>query len=118
MDPTWSRSIRSPGWWAGRSRSGTAYGSPCVHKPVRAPTPQAGGKQLVDRGKRVLALEAAAVQRVADTLGPAFARAVEILAGAKDRAIIPRVGKSGLISRQIAATFTSTGTPATFLPPG
>ncbi len=66
-----------------------------MHKPARAPTPQAGGKQLVDRGKRVLALEAAAVQRVADTLGPAFARAVEILAGAKGRVIISGVGKSG-----------------------
>jgi len=88
-----------------------------VHKPVRAPTPQAGGKQLVDRGKRVLALEAAAVQRVADTLGPAFARAVEILAGAKGRVIISGVGKSGLIARKIAATFTSTGTPAMFLHP-
>src|SRR5258705_13771898 len=117
MDPTWSRSISSPGSWAWRSRSGTACGRPCVHKPVRAPTPQAGGKQLVDRGKRVLALEAAAVQRVADTLGPAFARAVEILAGAKGRVIISGVGKSGLIARQIAATFTSTGTPAMFLHP-
>src|SRR5258705_8435071 len=117
MDPTWSRSISSPGSWAWRSRSGTACGRPCVHKPVRAPTPQAGGKQLVDRGKRVLALEAAAVQRVADTLGPAFARAVEILAGAKGRVIISGVGKSGLIARKIAATFTSTGTPAMFLHP-
>ena len=91
-------------------------------KPAkRAPSPQAPGpkpaKQLVDRGKRVLALEAAAVQRLADTLGPAFARAVEILAGAKGRLIVSGVGKSGLLARKIAATFTSTGTPATFLHP-
>jgi arabinose-5-phosphate isomerase len=88
-----------------------------VHKPQRAATPQAAGKQLVDRGKRVLALEAAAVQRLADTLGPAFARAIEILAAAKGRVIVSGLGKSGLIARKIAATFTSTGTPAMFLHP-
>lgn len=88
-----------------------------MHKPQRAPTSQPGGKQLVDRGKRVLALEAAAVQRLAETLGPAFARAIEILAGAKGRVIVSGLGKSGLIARKIAATFTSTGTPATFVHP-
>jgi len=91
-----------------------------VHKPVKRPQEPkaaAGGKQLVDRGKRVLALEAAAVQRLADTLGPAFARAIDILAAAKGRLIVSGIGKSGLIARKIAATFTSTGTPATFLHP-
>ncbi|MGH7606263.1 MAG: KpsF/GutQ family sugar-phosphate isomerase, partial [Gemmatimonadales bacterium] len=72
---------------------------------------------LVERGKRVLALEAAALQRLADGLDPAFARAVEILAAAQGRIIVSGVGKSGLIARKIAATFTSTGTPATFLHP-
>src|SRR5205814_9393604 len=72
---------------------------------------------LVDRGKRVLALEAAAVQRIADGLGAAFARAVELLVAAKGRIIVSGVGKSGLIARKIAATFTSTGTPAAFLRP-
>lgn len=88
-------------------------------KPVKRQEakPEVGGKKLVDRGKRVLALEAAAVQRLAETLGPAFARAVEILANAKGRVIVSGVGKSGLIARKIAATFTSTGTPAMFLHP-
>src|SRR5438046_6535789 len=72
---------------------------------------------LVDRGKRVLALEAAAVERIADGLGAAFARAVELLVAAKGRIIVSGVGKSGLIARKIAATFTSTGTPAAFLHP-
>ncbi|MEX2156081.1 MAG: KpsF/GutQ family sugar-phosphate isomerase [Gemmatimonadales bacterium] len=74
-------------------------------------------EQLVDRGRRVLALEAAAVQRLADTLGASFGRAIEILAAAKGRVIVSGVGKSGLIARKIAATFTSTGTPAAFLHP-
>ena len=72
---------------------------------------------LVDRGRRVLALEADAVRRIADGLGPAFAAAIERLAAAKGRVIVSGVGKSGLIARKIAATFTSTGTPATFLHP-
>jgi len=79
--------------------------------------PAADHAALVERGKRVLALEAGAVRRVADGLGPAFARAIELLAAAKGRVIVSGVGKSGLIARKIAATFTSTGTPATFLHP-
>src|ERR1044072_3146484 len=98
---------------------GSASGRRSVPKPVRrqsaATSPPA--KQLVDRGKRGLALAAAGVGRSADTLGPAFARAVEILNDAKGRVIVSGLGKSGLIARKIAATFTSTGTPATFLHP-
>ena len=63
-------------------------------------------ERLVERGKRVLALEAAAVRQLADNLDVAFARAVEILAAAKGRVIVSGVGKSGLIARKIAATFT------------
>ena len=88
-----------------------------MRKPARAAKPQTGSSQLVARGKRVLDLEAAAVKRVADRLGAEFARAVEILKSAEGRIIISGVGKSGLIARKIAATFTSTGTPASFLHP-
>src|SRR5881398_3881468 len=72
---------------------------------------------LVERGRRVLALEAAAIRRVAEQLGPPFAAAVRLLAAAPGRLIVSGVGKSGLIGRKIAATLTSTGTPATFLHP-
>src|SRR3989454_2995101 len=72
---------------------------------------------LVERGRRVLVLEADAIRRVAERLGAPFAAAVRLLAGAKGRIIVTGVGKSGLIARKIAATFTSTGTPATFLHP-
>lgn len=72
---------------------------------------------LAERGRRVLALEAGAIAEVAAALGDAFARAVELLAAAKGRLIVSGVGKSGLIARKIAATFTSTGTPAVFLHP-
>ncbi len=72
---------------------------------------------LVERGRRVLALEAEAIRRVADRLSPAFGAAVRLLAAAKGRLIVSGVGKSGLIARKIAATLTSTGSPATFLHP-
>ena len=81
------------------------------------PRPAADHAALVERGRRVLALEAEAIRRVADGLGPAFGRAIELLAAAKGRVIVSGVGKSGLIARKIAATFTSTGTPAAFLHP-
>ena len=74
-------------------------------------------ERLVERGKRILALEADAVRQLAENLDVAFARAVELLAAAKGRVIVSGVGKSGLIARKIAATFTSTGTPAMFLHP-
>src|SRR2546425_10753729 len=72
---------------------------------------------LIERGRRVLALEAKAIRQVAERLGPAFAAAVRLLAGAPGRLIVSGVGESGLIARKIAATFTSPGTPASFLPP-
>src|SRR3989454_1363072 len=72
---------------------------------------------LVERGRGVLALEAAAIRGVAERLGPPFASAVRLLADAKGRLIVSGVGKSGLIARKIAATLTSTGTPASFLHP-
>jgi len=70
---------------------------------------------LVERGRRVLALEAKAIEGVAERLGPAFVAAVRLLAGAKGRLIVSGVGKSGIIARKIAATLTSTGSPASFL---
>jgi len=79
--------------------------------------PPSARPDLAERGRRVLTLEAGAIAEVAAGLGDAFARAVELLASAKGRLIVSGVGKSGLIARKIAATFTSTGTPAAFLHP-
>jgi arabinose-5-phosphate isomerase len=72
---------------------------------------------LAERGRRVLALEAEAIRGVASRLGSAFAAAVRLVAEARGRLIVSGVGKSGLIARKIAATFTSTGSPAAFLHP-
>jgi arabinose-5-phosphate isomerase len=51
-------------------------------------------------------------------LGEPFARAVEILAGARGRVIVTGMGKSGHIGRKIAATLASTGTPSYYVHPG
>ena len=73
--------------------------------------------EIVARGRRVIDIEQAALARTATRIGDSFAAAVQCIAGAKGRTIVAGIGKSGLIGRKIAATLTSTGTPATFLHP-
>ena len=75
------------------------------------------GSRIVERGRRVLALERDAIATTLERLDESFARAVELLRDTTGRVIVAGVGKSGLIGRKIAATLTSTGTPATFLHP-
>jgi arabinose-5-phosphate isomerase len=72
---------------------------------------------LIQVGRRVLEIEAAAVATVRDRLGPDFARACRLVAGSEGRIVVSGVGKSGHIARKIAATLTSTGTPATYVHP-
>ena len=73
--------------------------------------------QIVACGRRVVRMEREALTEVEARLDDAFARAVELIAGSAGRVIVAGVGKSGLIGRKIAATLTSTGTPASFLHP-
>jgi arabinose-5-phosphate isomerase len=72
---------------------------------------------IVDRGRRVVRLEREALGGIEERLGESFADAVRLIKSAEGRVIVAGVGKSGLIGRKIAATLTSTGTPATFLHP-
>jgi arabinose-5-phosphate isomerase len=67
--------------------------------------------------RRVLETEAAAILALVDRLDERFARAVELVRGCRGRVILTGMGKSGVIGRKIAATLTSTGTPAFFLHP-
>ena len=73
--------------------------------------------RIVARGRRVLELERDAVGGAASRLGVEFARAVQLIRKSTGRVIVAGIGKSGLIARKIAATMTSTGTPAMFLHP-
>jgi KpsF/GutQ family protein len=72
---------------------------------------------LVELGRRVIRLERDALEQMECRLDESFARAVEMIATAGGRVIVAGLGKSGLVGRKIAATLTSTGTPATFLHP-
>ena len=76
-----------------------------------------GDGTLVELGRRVIRLEREALEQLECRLDESFARAVEMVATASGRVIVAGVGKSGLVGRKIAATLTSTGTPATFLHP-
>jgi arabinose-5-phosphate isomerase len=71
----------------------------------------------LDTAKRVLRIEAEALAELLERLDAGFERAVEILLACKGRVIVIGMGKSGLIGRKIAATFSSTGTPSMFLHP-
>ena len=74
-------------------------------------------KDIVERGRRVLRMETEALGEAERRIGDDFARAVETIHKSRGRVIVSGVGKSGLVGRKIAATLTSTGTPATFLHP-
>jgi arabinose-5-phosphate isomerase len=72
-------------------------------------------------GENVVRIEAEALRALADRIaGPmaaAFARAVDLMFGCAGRVVVTGMGKSGLIARKIAATLSSTGTPALYLHP-
>ena len=70
-----------------------------------------------DLARRVLETEARAILGLIPQLDGNFARAVELLQGCPGRVIVTGMGKSGLIARKVAATFSSTGTSALFLHP-
>lgn len=74
-------------------------------------------QSVIERGKRVVRLEREALEELERRIGDDFARAVALIAASSGRVIVAGVGKSGLVGRKIAATLTSTGTPATFLHP-
>ncbi|MDP8956837.1 MAG: KpsF/GutQ family sugar-phosphate isomerase [Actinomycetota bacterium] len=62
--------------------------------------------------------EAEAIGAAADALDAAeLGRAVELLATCSGKAAVTGVGTSGIIARKLAATLTSTGTPAVFVHP-
>jgi len=74
---------------------------------------------MADRAlaRKVLQTEAAAILALVDRLDERFDRAVELLRLCKGRVILTGMGKSGIICQKIAATLSSTGTPAHFMHP-
>jgi len=66
-------------------------------------------------GTRVLELEAAGLTALAESLDQRFSDAVGIMAEIRGRVVVSGMGKSGHVSRKIAATLASTGSPAIFV---
>jgi arabinose-5-phosphate isomerase len=68
-------------------------------------------------GRRVVRMEAEALAEVERRISDGFVAAVDLVASCGGRVIVSGIGKSGLVAKKIAATLTSTGTPASFLHP-
>src|SRR5467141_358618 len=71
----------------------------------------------LETARRVLRIEAQAIQDVLARLDASFEKAVEVLFACKGRVVVSGMGKSGLIARKISSTLSSTGTPSFFLHP-
>ena len=84
-------------------------------KGARSALPK--GRTSLDVGRRVLDIEARAVQALIQRLDGGFSDAVDLLYACKGKVVISGMGKSGLIGQKIAATMASTGTPSFFLHP-
>lgn len=71
----------------------------------------------LETARRVLRIEAQAIQDVLARLNATFERAVDLLFACKGRVAVTGMGKSGIVGRKISATLSSTGTPSFFLHP-
>jgi arabinose-5-phosphate isomerase len=71
----------------------------------------------LETARRVLGIEARALEEMKARLDARFAKAVDVLLACKGRVAVTGMGKSGLIGRKISATLSSTGTPSFFLHP-
>src|ERR1700688_2429575 len=76
-----------------------------------------GTAMSLESARRVLRIEADAIEGLLARLDETFDRAVEILLACKGRVVVTGMGKSGLIGQKISATLSSTGTPSIFLHP-
>ena len=72
---------------------------------------------IIQQARQALAIEAAAIEALIPRINGQFSIAVNMILQNPGRVIVTGMGKSGLIGRKIAATLTSTGTPAFFLHP-
>ena len=74
--------------------------------------------QILAVARKALHTEMLALKHLENSLGDAFAEAVEAVLACRGKTIVTGMGKSGLVGRKIAATLASTGTPSFFLHPG
>ena len=74
-------------------------------------------ERILARAREVLRIESAAVAALEDRIGADFLAAVRLILGLEGRLVVTGIGKSGVVARKLASTFSSTGTPALFLHP-
>ncbi|KRA53412.1 D-arabinose 5-phosphate isomerase [Pseudoxanthomonas sp. Root65] len=81
-------------------------------------TPSVSPASLAASGRRVIEIEARALDALAARIDGAFAAACQAILAGSGRVVCTGMGKSGHIARKIAATLASTGTPAFYVHPG
>jgi arabinose-5-phosphate isomerase len=87
-----------------------------VPKPTNLSTECAAYGDL-EAARRVIRFASEALKSLSETLDGGFSHALDVLMGVSGRVVISGMGKSGHIARKIAATLSSTGTPAQFVHP-
>jgi len=80
-------------------------------------TPAKTKKSSISLARSILKEQISGLTALSDMLGDNFNRALDLIAAASDQMVVTGIGKSGLIARKIAATLSSTGTPAIFIHP-
>jgi arabinose-5-phosphate isomerase len=93
---------------AGRKNSGRHSLSPAIDP---------GRRDVLELGREVISLELDGIKSLLKRIGPDFEKAVRLLLDTKGKVIVCGIGKSGIVARKIAATLSSTGTPAVYLHP-
>ena len=81
-------------------------------------TAQPTDASLAASGRRVVEIEARALEHLATRIDGEFSAACKLILASKGRVVATGMGKSGHIARKIAATLASTGTPAFYVHPG
>lgn len=77
----------------------------------------APSRDVIQIGKDVISQEIEGLRRLQDTIGGPFAEAANLLLRCSGKVVLCGIGKSGIVARKIAATLSSTGTPAVYLHP-
>jgi arabinose-5-phosphate isomerase len=72
---------------------------------------------IIEQARRVLKIEAEAIERLVNRINEDFVRGVDLILACEGKLVVTGVGKSGIIGQKIASTLASTGTPAFFLHP-
>lgn len=81
-----------------------------MNKPVPDPT-----VDILKEIRNVFDIEIEALKAVRTSISLDFEKAVQLIAECRGKVVVTGIGKSGIIANKIAATLTSTGTPATFI---